>query len=304
MKKSPIHILFGATSDYLQYAVVTAKSAVERANGRPVKIHFLYADIVKPISDTEREAWFDMARHTFNGANATIDFYDISDKVHMFDGQNVGMWGPEISKNHYFYLLAPLVLPDTVDKVIYLDTDMIVNCDLGDAYDTGLGDYLIAMGAPRGFEEMGDDVSNSGFSIINLNQWRIENTLDKLLTFGKTLPRFQFCDQYLLYQYFTKNNSNRMMLLDARYNIFPQCSKDIEIADIKILHYTGYNSYKAWADFSGKQRGSYLWWYYVRQTAFYEKFIINLVATEIARFIPKKTKHTHSIWWHLRHMQF
>lgn len=304
MQKSrkPIDILFAATSDYLPYAIVTARSAIEMAAGRPVNMHFMYADIVRPIDDVVRAGFFEMARRSFDDVNAQINFYDISNLVPLLDGQNTGMWGAEVSKTHYFYLLAPMVLPESVERVIYLDTDMIVNCDLSDAFDIKMGKHLIVMGAPRGIEEMGDDVSNSGFSVLNLKQWRTENTLNELLEFGRGLPSSRFCDQYLLHEYFKKNHIDRMMFLAPEYNMFPQCHMDIDLKNIKILHYTGYNHYKPWGDVWGRQRGGYLWWRYARRTEFYEKFIMDMVA---GGYMPRrvKTKH-HSLWWHLIRMKF
>ncbi|MBO4480237.1 MAG: hypothetical protein J5742_01255 [Alphaproteobacteria bacterium] len=298
-KQKPINILFAATSDYLPYAIVTARSAIERANGRPVNIHFMYADIVKPIPDQVRECCFEMARRSLDDVDATINFYDISDKMFLLEGQNVGMWGQAISMTHYFYLLSPLVLPKDVDKVIYLDTDMIVNCDLGVAYDTKMSSHLIAMGAPRGVEEMGDDVSNSGFSVLNLKMWRAENTLDTLLAFGRALPRARFCDQYLLHEYFKKNHVDRMMFLAPEYNLFPQCAMHVALQDIKILHFTGYGAFKPWQDVCGRQRGAHLWWRSARHTEFYEKFIMDMVAVGY----KSKSQH-HSFWWHLVRMKF
>ncbi len=300
MKKDlqSIELLFGATSNFLPYAVVTALSVIENAEGRPVNIYFLYADIVTPISDEYRNNIFEITKTFFKDLNVRIYFYDVSDKLYLLEGQNIGMWGKEVSLTHYFYLLAPLFLPKKVEKVIYLDTDMIVNCNISDAFNIDMENFLIAMGAPRGYEEMGDDVSNSGFVMLNLKQWRKENTLSTILEFGRNLPRGRFCDQFLLYNYFTKNNSERLMLLDKNYNIFPQLFNDIDIKDIKILHYTGYNSIKPWNDKNFVQRGGFLWWKFARKTPFYESFICSLLKKEI------KKQHRHGFWWHLKHMKF
>jgi len=298
MKAKPIELLFAATSDFLPYAVVTAMSAIDKANGRPVNVHFMYADIVKPISDTERQSCFERAVNTLVGVGAKIFFYDITKLVPMLDGQNIGMWGREISLTHYFYLLSPTVLPDTLSRIIYLDTDIIVNCDLSDVFDMEMGDKLLAMGEPRGFEEMGDDVSNSGFVMLNLSQWRKENTLDALLEFGKTVRDKQFCDQNLLYHYFTKSHPTRLMLVDKSYNIFPQLFPEMTCDEIRVMHFTGFYSHKPWLDATGRQRCSEYWWKYARQTAFYEMFLGKLINR------PAPKKHAHSFWWHLRHMKF
>ena len=252
-----------------------------------VNIHFLYADIVKPISKEERNNWFEMARISLHKCNANIKFYDVSDKMYLLDGQNIGMWGKEISLTHYIYLLAPLVLD--VDKVIYLDTDMIVNTDLSVVYNINMEEKLLAMGAPRGFEEMGDDVSNSGFVILNLEQWKKEDTLNTLLEFGRNLERCLFCDQNLLYQYFTRIHKNRLLLVEKEYNIFPQLFPELSLNDIKILHYTGYEHIKPWIDIKDKQRFGNLWWYYARKTPFYERCLLKIVELETEELL-KNTK--------------
>ena len=108
MKKDlqSIELLFGATSNFLPYAVVTALSVIENAEGRPVNIYFLYADIVTPISDEYRNNIFEITKTFFKDLNVRIYFYDVSDKLYLLEGQNIGMWGKEVSLTHYFYLLA------------------------------------------------------------------------------------------------------------------------------------------------------------------------------------------------------
>ena len=287
MKKT-VNLLFSATSDYLPYAVVTAVSAKENLNSDyGLKVYFMYADIVKTITDYERQVIFEYANATLKKHDIEIEYINIKDNVHLFEGQNTGMWGEAISFTHYLYLLAPIYITD-IDKVIYIDTDMIVNCDLSQIYNIDMSNYLITMGAPRGFEEMGDDVSNSGFLILNLKQWREEKTLNKLLEFGKTIPKCNFCDQNLLYQYFTKRNKDRLMLVEKEYNIFPQLFPEIELENIKILHYTGWKHEKPWKDNALKQRGGFLWWRYARKTEFYEYFLL--------KNIPDPTQKRDSFW--------
>ena len=270
-----INLLFASTSDYLPLIVVNAISIVKNLScDYKINLHYLYADIVKEISDEKRTNIFETANDTFKKFNINFVPYDIKELIPMLKGQNIGMWGEAISFTHYMYLLAPLVLKD-VEKVIFLDADMIVNCDLSELYNIELGKKLLAMGAPRGKEEMGDDVSNSGFIVLNLAQWKKENILEKLLEFGKQLPKSRFCDQNLLHQYFTLNNADRLLLLDKLYNIFPQLFYEIDLSEIKILHFTGWNCTAPWKDSNLEQRASFMWWKYAKETAFYEYFLLN-----------------------------
>ena len=289
--ENKINLLFAATTDYLKYAVVTALSAAENIRDKDTKlcVHFLYADIVRNISDYERKLTFEAAKHTFDNFGIEFHSYDISEYIPQLEGLNVGMWGKEISFTHYMYHFAVLVL-NGIDKVIRLDTDMIVNCDLTDLYSSDMGEALIVMGAPRGAEDMGGDVPNGGFSMINLKKWREENTLYDLLEFGKKLPKNSYCDQYLLYRYFVKEHPSRISYVGKEYNIFPQLSDDLPISDIKILHYTGHKCIKPWSDYSGLQRGGYLWWEYARKTTFYEQLLFKTIDTGLKEEKRKNSK--------------
>lgn len=301
--KSPINILFGATSDYLSYATVTARSVAACANGRPVVVHFMYADIVKPISDEQRRQYFELAKYSFEGLDVTFNFYDLSDKVHLLDGQNTGCWGPEISMTHYLYLLAPVALPNDVERVIYMDTDMAANADLSPVYDTDIGDKLIMMTTPVG-DSLYPDMSNSGFLMLNLKQWRHENTLDDLLTFGRNLPKCFLCDQHLLYQYFTKQNPQRVGLVDVRYNSYPHNKNYNDVSELKVVHYCGGGRPKPWQTTPCHDRCYFVWWKHARHTAFYEMFLLDIVNENIHNATKTCRRKHHSFWWHLRHMKF
>lgn len=295
-KQKPINILFGATSDYLPYAAVTARSVAEKSNGRPVNIHFLYADIVKRISNRQRQKCMDLARKSLQDYSVQIFFYDITDLIPMFRGQNVGMWGTEISMTHYFYLTAPLVLPQDIDEVIYLDTDMIVNCDLSCIYDMDMGDNLLLVASPSGLESE-PDTFNSGFSKMNLSLWRKNNVLTDLLAFGRQLPRCHLCDQNLLNKYFGKSH---VMFVDKFYNMFPQCVNAEDIPKIKIIHYAGIEFgrpfTKPWKDINKCCANE--WWKYAKQTNFYKKFI------KEQKKMNRQHRGLRRLWHHIKRMKF
>ena len=289
MSNKVVNILFGATIDFLPQATVTAISVFKNLKSDiTLRVYFLYANIVNNYDETLVNNYIDTAQYTFDEYNIEFIPINVKEYMHMFEKQNYGMWGKAISMTHYIYLLAPLIIKNE-HKVIYLDTDMIVNSDLEIVYDSDMGNCLLGMGAPRGMEDMGEDVSNSGFIVLNLDLWRKENTLSTLIEFGEKIPRGNFCDQNLLYQYFTKQNPDRLYLFDKEYNIFPQLFEEIAISDIKILHYTGWKNRKPWSRGHIHQRASYLWWKYARLTAFYEHFIMNDLV-ELSKKTPPKKK--------------
>lgn len=91
----------------------------------------------------------------------------------------------------YARLLLPSMLTD-LDKVIYLDCDLVVNKDLNDLWDTDVNDVAVAMCPDYQYnnEEIlkrlgiqGSNYLNSGVIFMNLDYWRKHNIQNKVLTY-------------------------------------------------------------------------------------------------------------------------
>ena len=99
----------------------------------------------------------------------------------------------------YYRLLIPELLPKHFEKVIYLDSDLIVKGDLGQLWNIDLGDnYVLAVqdicqryiwnaGGLRNYQQLGispeSKYFNGGVLVINLEKWRAENTGRKTIEF-------------------------------------------------------------------------------------------------------------------------
>ncbi|NDJ17811.1 glycosyltransferase family 8 protein [Myxacorys almedinensis] len=137
---------------------------IESLEGKPIEIHW-----VKPCSDYMERLYFQ--------ADST---YPIS---------------------AYYRLLLPEIIPDRYQKVIYLDTDVILLEDIAKLWNLDLGEYymLAAMDAANqkmdrlthlkhlDLDAMGvsreDKYLQSGVLLIDLNKWRADQISDKLLDF-------------------------------------------------------------------------------------------------------------------------
>lgn len=167
--------------------------------------------------------------------------------------------------NHMTF--ARYFIPDfvTEDKVLYLDSDLIVTGDLTDLFELDLGDnYLAAarscFGAGVGF--------NAGVLLINNKKWRSETIRQKLIDLTeKEHENVAEGDQSILNMLF-KDQYN---LLDDKYNFqigFDAGAAEKNHAFIfeipltpipKILHYISPD--KPWKQFSvGRLREE--WWKY------------------------------------------
>ncbi len=124
-------------------------------------------------------------------------------------------------KSIYFRFLLPQLLK--VDKVLYLDCDIIVTNSLRELWETEIEDF--ACGVVE--DQKSDDIRiqnrfglykryfNSGVLLINLEYWRKEQTADKLVEFiNKNPEKCVYPDQdalnYLLH--------DKVKFLEYKYN--------------------------------------------------------------------------------------
>ena len=83
----------------------------------------------------------------------------------------------------YYRLLAPQLLPSNMEKVLYLDPDILIINPISRLWENDLGDHLFAAAAHTGKTELANDVNrirlgiehdyyNSGVLLINLDMGR------------------------------------------------------------------------------------------------------------------------------------
>jgi lipopolysaccharide biosynthesis glycosyltransferase len=102
----------------------------------------------------------------------------------------------------YSRLLAPAVLPAEIDRILYLDADMIIVADLGPLYDRPFDGHavLAAREVEVGtvsdkygifnYESLGIPADqpyfNAGVLLMNLRQWREEKLSDRIFEYLRT----------------------------------------------------------------------------------------------------------------------
>lgn len=88
--------------------------------------------------------------------------------------------GDHVSLSAYLRIISPLVLPNDLEKILYLDCDIVVNKRLDDLWKTDVRDYSAAVVIDAVIEDRGprlkyknaDNYFNSGVMLINLRYWR------------------------------------------------------------------------------------------------------------------------------------
>lgn len=130
-----------------------------------------------------------------------------------------------LSSAAYYRILAPILLPKEVEKILYLDGDMIVCKDLVDLYSTDIDDYAIGAVLDPCYCSQEHYVRleyspslgyiNAGMLLMNLNYWREHHIMEECLDFIHDFPeKNRFHDQDAI-NYVLRE---RKRLLPIKYN--------------------------------------------------------------------------------------
>ena len=189
----PLAIAF--TPNYFVQAATLLRSVLDACpEGRFRVVCLLSEDIPDRMKD--KLAWLDEVR-------LSLEYIPLK-------GRLQGIYiDPRYTEAASLRLLLPELLPD-LDRVLYLDCDIIVRQDLAKLWsETDLGDnYLGAVyeaaieGQAERFRALGCDPAkyfNSGFLLMNLEQMRKEKVSERLLEACR-VPYLEFPDQDALNQ--------------------------------------------------------------------------------------------------------
>ncbi len=97
--------------------------------------------------------------------------------------------GDHVTISAYYRLLASLLLPRTLERVLYLDVDMIINTSLIELYNWDIENYALGVVVDENYhakdiyERLNINKSNkyfnSGMLLINLDYWRKHNVVER-----------------------------------------------------------------------------------------------------------------------------
>lgn len=194
-----------------------------------------------------------------------------------------------------------LVIPDLFpqyEKILYLDSDIVVNADVAELYNIDIGSNIL--GAAHGsYNHDKDDFGyihitktlgisessffNAGILIINTTEFKKNNVTQKCMTLLSERNDLYFMDQCALNitcegkVHFLPNRWNYEWLFLFAINqlSFPfnrnGCDGDEICTDPAIIHYDGVE--KPW-DYPEQFLSNYFW-EYARQTIFYEEILFS-----------------------------
>jgi lipopolysaccharide biosynthesis glycosyltransferase len=195
-----IHISLTTTDSYAQHAgAMIASLLYNKKSANPIAIHIISDGLTKINSSNLEEIT--------NKYNTAIKFYVVDLKL--FEGIHTN----HLHNSVYMRTKISDILPDEIEKVLYLDVDMVIRKDITELWEINIDDYYLAAVEdcveritdhnplfdsirPRlGIPET-ESYFNSGLLLINLNKWRAYDIGHKVIEFAKNNPdKLAFADQ-------------------------------------------------------------------------------------------------------------
>ena len=294
-RQDVVPVVFAADNNYAPILTCAIGSMLENAD--PSR----YYDVVVLNTNIGGSKQDMIKQHFSRYKNARITFYNVWRMVkdYKLDTNNA-----HISVETYFRFLAQDIL-SAYDKVVYLDSDLVVNGNVAELFDVKMGDNLIAATLDidylanlniRGGDRMkySLDVLNlknpyayfqAGVMVFNTAELRRYHTVPEWLRIASN-PIFIYNDQDIL----NSECQGRVVYLPAdwnvTHNIFGRAEKLYPLAPNsvfddyqaarrapKVVHFAG--AIKPWQNASCDM-ASYFW-KYARNTPFYEVIIQDMV---------------------------
>ena len=271
MKKElkEIPIFFAIDDQYIPFLAVALKSLIENANKD-------YKYLIKVLHTNVQEDHMKQIRK-YENENVNIEFVDLNyyiervqDKLYTRD---------YYTNTTYFRLFLPELYPQ-YDKVLYLDSDIIVLGDISELYNTDMGTNLVAA-APddiiqynKVFQDYAELVVgvakyqnyfNAGVLLMNLDELRKFKFEEKFLYLLGTVKFSVAQDQ----DYLNRLCKGRVKLVSHDWDVMPYVNDETKPEDIKLIHYNF--AYKPW-HFEDVTYNEYFW-KYAEQTDFYDEII-------------------------------
>lgn len=194
--------------------------------------------------------------------------------------------------NIYMRFFIPYFMDESVEKVLYLDVDMIFQADVSTLFEFDLSHHVVAAvqdsriktfnnswGGIKNYKKLGLDGNtmyfNSGLLLMNLKLWRSLGITDKLIKcMNENIYYANYPDQYGLNVILV----NQWLVLDKKWNHFADLVSD---TDPFVIHFV--QRKPIYKSFNGVQQFRDKFYYYLQMTE-WKNFV---PIREISRLVNK-----------------
>jgi lipopolysaccharide biosynthesis glycosyltransferase len=202
----PITIVV-ATDDLYVVLLAALIKSIEKHNSSNRMIHLhIIKDHVSKFSKKNLE-------HSIDNTKTVLFWIDVADVV--LPGYKIPSDKSSWPTTIHLRLFIPYLMPVEVEKILYLDVDMILQRNIAELYDTELGDQILGAvtdqrvlsfdnswgGGIKNYQELGLDGQspyfNTGLLLINCKKWRDNDITAKVIACIEANRNYaNFPDQY------------------------------------------------------------------------------------------------------------
>lgn len=295
-----IHITCSTDVNYMQHCMAMLCSVLENNQKHDITIHLLH----HLLPQSCQEALVEMC----NRYDQEIMFYDVDvSKI-----GSVHITHPDLSIATYYRLLLPSLLDESIDRILYLDCDVIVLKDISELFQVNLDGFGVAAvkdscpysNSHRMFIGLGLDSNYfcAGVLLINMKYWREHNSSEVMFDFlDKHSEELYFEDQDVLNYAFR----NHWFQLSNKYGKSPMAIAIMDgnqkcydhtdyLFDASIIHYATH--VKPWLDI--RIPNDQYYWKYVKLSRFPNPQ--QTKASAVNRKRIQKSKIRYYINWYVR----
>ncbi len=178
-----MNILCTTDDNYVPYCGIMLTSLFETNKSSNINVYLILTD---SVSDKNKKLFKILAQKY----NQTIFLIDIDEELFkdcpIYEGDHV-------SQAAYYRILAPKLLPQNIDKILYLDSDIIVARDISGLWKENIEDVALACVvdpicvSEEIYNRLKYDKKysyfNSGVMLINLDYWRKNDVMERCFYF-------------------------------------------------------------------------------------------------------------------------
>lgn len=294
-----INICFSSDNNYAKHMGVAITSILKNSN---INDTYNFYILDGGISDSNKSKLNSLKNSI---RNFSIEYLEINPD----DFKKCPMTGyvKYITLPTYYRFKIPSLLPN-LDKVLYLDCDIVVNSDISELYNTNIDDYYVG-GIPEVFNHYHKErleiignyyYINAGVLLINTKKWREDNIESKLFEYAMNPEReIVFQDQDVLNEVLKYNiryiplcwNLQHDVLFEKDAYLINEEEKNQALENPKLVHFT--HKYKPW-NYKCQNRFRKLYYKYLRQTPWkkdYYSIILKRYLSKILQLFYSKKEY-------------
>lgn len=265
-----VPVFYSISDDFTKYAAVSLHSLVKHANpDTDYTVYFLNQDLSLEHQADLRE---------LASKNVHVKFFQIDEDLvaPIKNRKENYLRGDFFTMSIFYRLFIPDLFPQ-YDKAIYIDSDTIINDDIGKLYNVDLGNNLFAACTDSSIQYVEKMVKyirdvldldpkkyiNSGMLVMNAEAFRKENFIDH---FMDLLEKYHFDCIAPDQDYLNEIGEGRILHLDGTWDAMPN-ENTAPLENPSLIHYNLF--FKPW-HFKGVQYENYFW-KNAQETKFYNE---------------------------------